>query len=258
MNMYCHYNYKYNTNESLDIANYHCYRYCYYSLQKLNRTWSDVQGKLPKNIFNFAIKYLSNSLPTRQYLCKWNFSKTSDCSFCLLPETLLRVLAGCKVYRFTWRRVLNFLPTSLKAINRSSLYADIPGFHSPSIITGDKLRPNLLLKTNDNSLYVLELTVGFETNLASNSTRKKNKYAPLLSELKNQFKSVHFVNLFSSALGIFSNSCTSFLQMCNYLYIEPQHRRFLISKHSTIAIHTTYYMFCYRNKTWTNPDLLPY
>ena len=119
-----------------------------------------------------------------------DFSETSDCSFCLLPETLLHAVVGCKVYlnqgRFTWWHgsILNFLAISLRLINRSSLYEDIPGFYSPSIITGDQLRQDLLLKTNDNSLYVLEPTVGVETNLASNSTRKKNKYAPLLSELK--------------------------------------------------------------------------
>ena len=110
-------------------------------------------------------------------------------------------------------------------------------------VTGVEWRPDLLLKTTDNSLYVLERTVGFETNLASNSTRKKNKDAPLLTELKRQFKSVHFVNLVISALGIFSNSCTSFREMCNSLSIEPQHKRFLISKLSILAIRTTYYIF---------------
>ena len=84
--------------------------------------------------------------------------------------------------------------------------ADIPGIQSPSIITGDELRPDLLLKTDNNSLYVLELTNGFETNLVSNSNRKRNKCAPLLSKLKKQFKSVHFVHLSISALGIFSIS----------------------------------------------------
>ena len=34
------------------------------SLQLLNRTLYDVQGKMPTNIFKFTIKYLSNSLPT--------------------------------------------------------------------------------------------------------------------------------------------------------------------------------------------------
>ena len=127
-------------------------------LQKLNSAWSEAQGELPKHIFNFTIQYLSNSLPPRNNLCKLNLSKTSDCSFCLIPETLLHAVVGCKVYlnqgRFTWRHGsgLNFLATSLKAINGSSLYADKPGFHLPSIITGDELRPHLLLKTDTNSL----------------------------------------------------------------------------------------------------------
>lgn len=110
-------------------------------------------------------------------------------------------MAGCKVYlnqrHFTWRHnsVLNFLATSLKAVNGSSLYAYIHGFHSPSIISGDELRPDLPLKTNNKFLYILELTVGFETNLVTNSNRKMNRYAPLLTQLKKRFKSLHFVNL---------------------------------------------------------------
>ena len=121
-----------------------------------------------------------------------------------------------------------------------------------------KVRHHFAFERNSKGRDRRELTVGFETNLASNSARKKDKYAPLLSELKKQFKSVHFVNLSISALGIFSNSCASFLEMCNSLSIEPRHRLFLISKLSTIAIRTTYYIFCCRDKAWTNPDLLPY
>ena len=44
----------------------------------------------------------------------------------------------------------------------SNLYVDLPGFHNPSIITGDEYRPDLLLKTKDDCLYILELTVGYE------------------------------------------------------------------------------------------------
>ena len=75
----------------------------------------------------------------------------------------------------------------------------IPGFLSPSIITGENLRPDLLLRTNNNYLYILELTVGFESNLETNATRKHSKYAPLLSGLQRQFKCVSFVNLSMSS-----------------------------------------------------------
>ena len=157
--------------------------------------------------------------------------------------------------RYTWRHnsALNFLATSLKAIEGSSLFADIPGFSSPSIITGDNLCPDLLLRTKENILYVLELTIGLETNLNCNAERKRLKYARLVSDLRPRFKSVIFVNLSISSLGIFSDSCSSFLEMCDSLSIDDQHKRYLISK-----LSTTYYIFCCRNKTWTNPELLPF
>ena len=148
------------------------------------------------------------------------------------------------------------LATSLKIVEGSLLYADIPGFPSPSIITGDDLRPDLLLKTKDNCLYILELTIGFQKNLSNNAERKRLKYTRLVSDLRSQYKSVTFVNLSMSSLGIYANSCLSFLKMCDSLSIDNQHKRFLISKLSTISIRTTYYIFCCREKPWNNPDLL--
>jgi hypothetical protein len=53
-------------------------------------------------------------------------------------------------------------------VNGSALFADVPGFKSPSIITGDTYRPDLLLSLSKGSLYVVELTVGYETNLENN------------------------------------------------------------------------------------------
>ena len=69
----------------------------------------------------------------------------------------------------------------VKSSHGSSLYADMPGFHSPSFITGDGLLSDLLLTINDNCLFVY--TVGFEMNLVSSSNRKLNKYPPLLYKL---------------------------------------------------------------------------
>ena len=76
-----------------------------YSLSQLNHIWSISQSKLPKNIFNFTVRYINNTLPTRKNLRRWGLSSSSDCSFCLHHETLLHVVAGCQHYlnRFTWR-----------------------------------------------------------------------------------------------------------------------------------------------------------
>ncbi|CAB4027714.1 interferon-inducible GTPase 5-like [Paramuricea clavata] len=125
-------------------------------------------GKLPVK----RVRYISNSLPTRQNLARWGLSPTSDCSRCLAPETLLHVVAGCQSYpeRFTCRtiHVRNFLATNLQTVSGSHLYVDLPGYKSPSVITGATYRPDLLLSTSTGTLYIVELTVGFESNLQKN------------------------------------------------------------------------------------------
>ena len=76
-----------------------------FALSQLTKLWSAAQSSLPKNIFNFSIRYINNSLPTRQNLLRWNLSPTSDCSRCLQAETLLHIVSECNSYldRFTWR-----------------------------------------------------------------------------------------------------------------------------------------------------------
>ena len=52
----------------------------------------------------------------------------------------------------------NFLAQTLQSINGYDLFADLPGFRTPSIITGDRFRPDLLLTSSNNSLlYIVEL-----------------------------------------------------------------------------------------------------
>ena len=64
---------------------------------KVRGIWSTVQQNMPKNLFNFTIKYLNNTLPTRKDLYKWSLSDSPSCSFCLHPETL-HVVSSCNMY----------------------------------------------------------------------------------------------------------------------------------------------------------------
>ncbi|CAB4023043.1 Hypothetical predicted protein, partial [Paramuricea clavata] len=75
------------------------------------------------------------------------------------------------------------------SVDRSKLYVHLPSFitRAPSVITGDQLRPDLLLAIENKVLYVLELIVGFETNLNSNSDRKHKKYLPLISDQESNY-----------------------------------------------------------------------
>ena len=189
-------------------------------------------------------------------------SPTSDCSFCLLSETLLHVVSGSNTYlvqgRYTWRHdsILNFLGLSFQSVRDSVIYADLPGFINPSAITGDNLRPDLLLVLPNKCIYILELTLGFESNIRKNSHRKHTKYNDLIRQQEHLFSEVKYINLSVSALGVFDQLSQSFLVMLKDLNYNPSTRNYIIRKITSIAIRTTYYIFCRRDKNWDNPSLL--
>ena len=197
-------------------------------------------------------------------MARWGLSQSPDCSLCLNPESLLHVVAGCQQYldRFTWRHdsILNFIAKSLQPVINvhSSLYVDVNGFLNPSIITGENYRPDLLFLIQSKCLYVLELTVGFESNLNNNAVRKKEKYVNLIKEMSRNYRCVRFVNLSMSSLGVFSNECSTFLDMMNDIGIDKKQQRYIIKKVINIAIRATYYIFCCRNRNWDSPDLMQF
>ena len=85
---------------------------------KVRGLWSTVKQNMHRNIFNFMIKYLKNTLRTKKDLHKWSLSDSPSCSFCLSPEPLQHVVSSCNSYltdgRYTWSHnsVLLFLGRS--------------------------------------------------------------------------------------------------------------------------------------------------
>ena len=148
------------------------------------------------------------------------------------------------------------IATTFRSLQHAKIFADIPGFFSTSVITGDDLRPDLLLSLSNKSLYILELTVGYESNLGSNAERKKQKYRELEQQLKNKYDKVNFVNLSISALGIYDKSTTDFIDMMKTLKFDKRSTNYIIKKITSIAVRTSYYILCRWNKEWTDPELM--
>ena len=221
-----------------------------YSALSFNSLWSSVQSKLPKNIFNFTIRCINNTLLNR----KNRLSTASECSFCKESQSLLHVVAGCNTYlhegRFTWRHdsVLNFIPSTLKCVQNAVLYADLPDCINPCVITGDKLRPDLLLLLNKKCIYILELTIGFESNLLANAIMKKKKYNELIKEQCKIYDKGMFINLLISSLGVFSNSSQEFSEMLTDLNFDEKCTNYYVRKIINICIRTSYYITCKRNQ----------
>ena len=126
------------------------------------------------------------------------------------------------------------------------------------MITGELFRPDLIVLTKDNTLFILGITVGYETNLRNNINRKHTKYKELIEEQKKIFPSVIFVNLSISALGVFDEESAAFINMLESINLDKSHVKYITKKIIAIAIRSTYFIFCCRNKEWTNPDLMKF
>ena len=87
-----------------------------------------------------------------------------------------------------------------------------PSTYFPSLITGDDLRPDMLISPFCNILYVVKPSVGFETSRNNDAGRK---YTCLLNDLSSTYHYVKFVNLSKAFLGVFGQSRYSFPQMCS-------------------------------------------
>ena len=100
----------------------------------------------------------------------------------------------------------------------------------------------MLLLSAENTLYVEE------SNLKNNSIRKKQKFSKLVKELKYHYKTVIIINISMSCLGVFANESTSLLTMFDKIGFDKKQQDFCVKRMTTIAIRTTYFIFCSRNK----------
>ena len=118
-----------------------------------------------------------------------------------------------------------------------------------------KLRSDLLI-VKCATLYIMELTVGFEVNIEKNAARKEAKYEELCHMLNNQYDEVNFVNFSMGGILVFGKSCDSFLTMMSSIGIAEKSSTFIIKTAANIALRCSYYIFCHGNKQWTEQSLL--
>ena len=229
------------------------------------KDWHATIDKLPKNIYNFITRYLNNTLPTSKNMLFWNKTSSNLCNACSNVQTLQHVVSSCKTHldegRYTWRHnsILKHLVEYLSSVKKDlRFYADVEGFENPSVVTGLEDRPDMIIENYTNrAIYVIELTIGFETNITKNCIRKTTRYRELCNALKQRYNTVEYFNLSMGAIGVIGIECKKiygFLE--NVMSLDIFQRNFLIRKLCGVCIRTTYFLFCMRDKEWNNPELL--
>ena len=144
----------------------------------------------------------------------------------------------------------------ITALKNVQVFADIDQYMSPSVITGEDLRPDLIVVHHSKDIYVLELTVGFEPNIQKNAARKYEKYETVLEELKFLYNGVTFINLSMGVCGVIGAGAVDFPSMLTELGCEKKQLDYLMTKICSICLRCTYYIFCMRDQPWQSPELL--
>ena len=196
-------------------------------------------------------------------MCRRKKKDNSLCFSCLQPQTLQHVVSGCKIHlkegRYNWRHnsILKTLADFIISVNKQvEIYVDLdlPGYRSPSIVTGESERPDIVITLKD-KIYIIELTVGFETRIKDNAHRKKEKYLNLCGRLTRD-REVTFINLTMGAIGIIGKDGKGLYKMLKNLELSSQEISFITNKITGHCIRSTYYLFCMKDKPWENPELL--
>ena len=170
-------------------------------------TWRSYLWDIPQGILKFAINAGLNTLPTCDNLKRWGKRVSDRCTFCGNIQTLAHILSNCNVAldqgRLTWRH--NSVLSNIIALIRPhlatgmQLFSDLPGFLAPgggsippNVLTTN-LRPDLfIVNETSREAIVFELTCPWDSNIARSHTFKEEKYAPLVGDLSQRFRTYLF------------------------------------------------------------------
>ena len=164
------------------------------SCVKYNPEWCKVLDSLPKNMYSFVTRYLSNCLANGTNAIKWGITNSPKCLFCSEKQTLQHVVSGCIISlnekRWNWRHdsILINIARFMAKLQGVKVYCDVNNseFQTPSVITGNDKRPDIVV-LKDKTCMILELTVGFEKNILKNSKRKLENYKDLVKRLEEKY-----------------------------------------------------------------------
>ena len=158
---------------------------------------------------SFALKNVTNCLPTPDNLKRWGKRNVSKCPLCSNNGTLEHILNFCPISlnqgRLTWRHnsVLNYLTKTILTDKPPNLeiFSDLPGQNlngatiPPDILPTTSRRDLVILNRQEKKIYLLELTCCFKRNIESANARKMLRY--------NSLKMIFMTEDLSATLSLF-------------------------------------------------------
>ena len=117
-----------------------------------------------------------------------------------------------------------------------------------------RARPDIAIKTRD-TLTVIELNCPYETNTTKSCEYKETRYKEIKSELLTPPSNFRLIFLEVTSLGFVTKNIKTFR---NFLKSININERYLIEKLQEVAIRCSFFIYCRRNKNWSEPNLISY
>ena len=161
-----------------------------------DKAWATAIRSLPEKVMKFGLNAVSDTLPHRVNLKRWRKIESDLCPLCNNRQTLLHVLNNCQkaleMRRYTIRHdavlrgiaetIQKHLPDTFKiTVDNGDETYSFPEHICPS---GDQ-RPDIVLWSDTKrQVWLIELTVCYESNTTQAEERKRERYANLADNIK--------------------------------------------------------------------------
>ena len=134
------------------------------------------------------------------------------------------------------------------------LYADLVGFQTPMVLFTQH-GPDACIVTIKGEICAIELTVCYEHNTTKAREYKEQRYRNLQDEIEIEYSEFKVVFIEITTLGLTPKATLECKKLLKKFKVDYDR---LFRKCYEVAIRTSYYIFCRRNKEWTHPLPLQY
>ena len=186
--------------------------------------WANCLKNLPPEPMRFVLNAVVDTLPTNSNLHKWKKRPSSTCHLCQdSRQSLVHVLNNCPkamaLRRYSARHddVLRILADFVRCYLPPTfrLTVDLPDHHYsfPQDIAPTTLRPDIVWWSEEMKvMWILELTISFETVMDQAHSRKVVKYDELVGTIRRGGFRVGFIALEVGSRGLIVEEELSQLQ----------------------------------------------
>ena len=218
--------------------------------------WGKTIQTLPSEQMRFVLNAAVDTLPHNANLQLWRKRESDTCPLCGERQTLIHVLNCCRVARDLRRYnqrhdlVLEEIADAIrqKLPPSAGFSADLNDNYSfPLHIACTDLRPDIVWWNDDSKkLWMVELTVPFETGFQDAAERKETSYEDLVHRAKQAGYNTHLITIEVGARGV--PHMAGFCRLKQELRLTRTEFSSLLSHVSHKAIEGSFSIWCSRNR----------